>query len=145
LVLYSLKIYVGPILMSSAAFRQQKQLVYGTLESQNDLQRAIVQVSNDVKSAEAVRPFSAQLLLHSTTLSKFHNSSSHQTAWHGERRFDVDRFSLHRLALLGELSWCSGMYSPPPRLKTTIKSLRPIIRKSEIGRRRSTALSRYLG
>jgi hypothetical protein len=44
----------GTELISSAAFRQQKQLVYGTLDSQNDLQRAIVQVSNDVKSAEAV-------------------------------------------------------------------------------------------
>ena len=43
-------------LTHSAAFRQQKQLVYGTLDSQNDLQRAIVQVSNDVKSAEAVSP-----------------------------------------------------------------------------------------
>jgi hypothetical protein len=46
---------VGHVLTISAAFRQQKQLVYGTLDSQNDLQRAIVQVSNDVKSAEAVR------------------------------------------------------------------------------------------
>jgi len=42
------------VLNDSAAFRQQKQLVYGTLDSQNDLQRAIVQVSNDVKAAEAV-------------------------------------------------------------------------------------------
>jgi len=52
---------VGHVLTSSAAFRQQKQLVYGTLDSQNDLQRAIVQVSNDVKSAEAVSQLSAPL------------------------------------------------------------------------------------
>jgi hypothetical protein len=41
-------------LIDSLAFKQQKQLVYGTLDSRDDLQRAIVQVSNDVKSAEAV-------------------------------------------------------------------------------------------
>lgn len=43
-------------LMFSAAFKQQKQMVYGTLDSQEDLGRAIGQVINDVKSAEAVSP-----------------------------------------------------------------------------------------
>jgi len=49
--------------MASSAFKQQKQLVYGTLDSRDDLQRAIVQVSSDVKSAEAVCLF---ILLYST-------------------------------------------------------------------------------
>jgi len=55
--------YTRQVLTHSAAFRQQKQLVYGTLDSQNDLQRAIVQVSNDVKSAEAVSPFPTSNIL----------------------------------------------------------------------------------
>jgi hypothetical protein len=65
--------HVGHVLTISAAFRQQKQLVYGTLDSQNDLQRAIVQVSNDVKSAEAVSrlPSFLRFLFSSTHLFQY--------------------------------------------------------------------------
>jgi len=53
--------------MASSAFKQQKQLVYGTLDSRDDLQRAIVQVSSDVKSSEAVcLLYSTRPTLHSS-------------------------------------------------------------------------------
>lgn len=42
------------------AFRQQRQLVYGTLDKQEDLGQAIRQVIQDVKSAEAVSDFPVQ-------------------------------------------------------------------------------------
>ena len=130
-------------LTHSAAFRQQKQLVYGTLDSQNDLQRAIVQVSNDVKSAEAVSPFPTSNILspilpetqkfHSIRANRIGQAVGHYLIFeplYSSPRYLILNHCLAHLAPLVSLADNPGMYSPPPRSTPFIKSLRPIIRKS---------------